>query len=171
MVGRGLAAGQDEVLEGGRCGGNEGRDSMRETMRNGGAGGQRDVEEEEGLRAFPEGAGWLAEPDGLQACGDGGSVKSLDDVIVGENFELLNSDVTAGEVQHPELVDEVRVAVGAGEGYRRVLHGEDEWGWILCRAGCGWGEGKSECGAHDGPAKQRVETHAAVLQVTRFGGR
>jgi hypothetical protein len=107
----------------------------------------------------------------LQACSDGCGVKRLDDFIVGENVETLNSDVTAGEVQHPKLIDEVRVAVGAGEGYRSVLHGEDERRGVLCRTGCGWCEGKSECGGHDGSAKQCVETHAVVLQVTRFGVR
>ena len=152
-VGRGLASGQGEVLEGGRRGGDEGGDSMSEVVRNCGSGGQGDVQEEERLRTFRECASRVAESGGLQACRDGRGVEGLDDFIVGENFEFLDSDVTAGEVQHPELVDEMRLAVGAGEGYRRVLHGQDERRGILCRTGCGWGEGESECGAHYGPAK------------------
>ena len=75
----------------------------------------------------------------MEACADLRGVERRDRGAIAEDVDLLDGDVATGEIHHAEFIDEVRFAIGAGEGdggicdfeedgshgLRRLLRGSD----------------------------------------------
>jgi hypothetical protein len=72
-------------------------------------------------------------------------VERRDRGAIAEDVDLLDRDIATGEIHHAEFVDEVRFAIGAGEGdggvgdfeedrchgLRRLLRGSDGAGYSV----------------------------------------
>src|SRR5262249_15792076 len=71
---------------------------------------------------------------GLQAARDRRGIERREALGVAEHVCALDPGVAAREVRDPQLVDEMRTAVGAGEGHRRVVDGEQERGDAVAAA-------------------------------------
>jgi len=62
----------------------------------------------------------------LKTGGGSGRVEGFERFSIAKYLDLLNGNVSAGEVEHPELIDKMSSLIGAGEGDRSVVHSEDE---------------------------------------------
>jgi hypothetical protein len=115
-------------------------DAVGELMGERGVLRERQVEKQDGLAAFKKCGGGFALTCGLQAFGHRGGVDSLQDGVVCEDINFFDGGIGAGKIGEPQFIDEMRVAVGAGEGDGGVLDREQNGseiflGWHASRHG------------------------------------